>query len=111
MDFLYEKFVEANQLYNFHYHSLLQDILNAEEIYNQRTGTKIKALPNRVIGYSIRRTLPLINSRKMFPVTAFAELCWTLSGVRDLAWLQQYTKMWNEFANENNEVEVAYGYR
>ena len=43
MDFLYEKFAMANQLYNFHYHALLQDILNAEEIENQRTGTKIKA--------------------------------------------------------------------
>ena len=111
MDFLYEKFAEANQLYNFHYHSLLQDILNAEEMHNQRTDTRIKALPNRVIGYSIGSTLPLINSRKMFPVTAFAELCWTLSGVRNLEWLQQHTKMWNEFANENNEVEAAYGFR
>lgn len=111
MDFLYEKFVEANQLYNFHYHSLLQDILNAEEITNQRTGTKIKALPNRVIGYSIGSTLPLINTRKMFPVTAFAELCWTLSGVKELDWLQQHTQMWNEFANDKNQVEAAYGYR
>ena len=111
MDFLYEKFAEANQLYNFHYHALLQDILNAEEIENQRTGTKIKALPNRVIGYSIGSTLPLINSRKMFPATAFAELCWTLSGVRNLDWLQQHTKMWDDFANANNEVEAAYGFR
>ena len=111
MDFLYEKFAMANQLYNFHYHALLRDILNAEEIENQRTGTKIKALPNRVIGYSIGSTLPLINSRKMFPVTAFAELCWTLSGVRDLEWLQQHTKMWDDFANANNEVEAAYGFR
>lgn len=111
MDFLYEKFAGANQLYNFHYHALLQDILHAEEMHNQRTDTRIKALPNRVIGYSIGSTLPLINSRKMFPVTAFAELCWTLSGVRDLAWLQQHTKMWNDFANENNEVEAAYGFR
>lgn len=111
MDFLYEKFAMANQLYNFHYHALLQDILNAEETENQRTGTKIKALPNRVIGYSIGSTLPLINSRKMFPVTAFAELCWTLSGVRNLDWLQQHTKMWDDFANDNNEVEAAYGFR
>ena len=111
MDFLYEKFAMANQLYNFHYHALLQDILNAEEIENQRTGTKIKALPNRVIGYSIGSTLPLINSRKMFPATAFAELCWTLSGVRNLDWLQQHTKMWDDFANDNNEVEAAYGFR
>lgn len=111
MDSLYKIFAEQNQLYNFHYHALLQDILNAEEMTNQRTGSKIKALPNRVIGYPIHSTLPLINTRKMFPVTAFAELCWTLSGIRELSWLQQHTKMWNDFANEHNEVEAAYGYR
>ena len=111
MDSLYKVFAQTNQLYNFHYHSLLQDILNAEEITNQRTGTKIKALPNRVIGYSIGSTLPLINTRKMFPATAFAELCWTLSGVKELDWLQQHTQMWNEFANDKNQVEAAYGFR
>lgn len=107
----YPNFANKNQLYNYHYHSLLQDILDGTEMENQRTGTKIKALPNRTIGYSIGSTLPLINTRKMFPVTAFAELCWTLSGSRDLTWLQQHTKMWNDFANDNNEVEAAYGYR
>lgn len=111
LESLYNKFADANQLYNFHYHCLLQDILSREEMDNQRTNTKIKALPNRVIGYSFQGTLPLINTRKMFPVTAFAELCWTLSGVRKLDWLQKHTKMWDDFANENNEVEAAYGYR
>lgn len=111
LESLYGKFIGANQLYNFHYHCLLQDILYQEEMNNQRTNTRIKALPNRVIGYSLQDVLPLINTRKMFPVTAFAELCWTLSGSRKLDWLQKYTKMWNDFANENNEVEAAYGYR
>lgn len=108
---MYQEFLLDDQLYNFHYHSLLQDILDGPEMFNQRTGTKIKALPNRTIGYSIGSALPLINTRKMFPVTAFAELCWTLSGVRDLSWLQKHTKMWNDFANDKNEVEAAYGYR
>ena len=106
-----QKFIEANQSYNYFYHELLQDILQEESEENQRTRTRVSALPNRMIGYSIRNTLPLINSRKMFPVTAFAELCWTLSGEKKLNWLQQYTKMWDEFKNEDNEIEAAYGYR
>lgn len=110
LDFM--EFITRNQSYNYHYHSLLQDILNKTSVEeNQRTGTKIKAIPNRVIGYSIANTLPLINTRKMFPVTAFAELCWTLSGEKKLDWLQQHTKMWDDFKNESNEVEAAYGYR
>ena len=111
LESLHKEFMNTNQLYNFHYHCLLQDILSQDETENQRTNTKIKAMPNRVIGYTLQRTLPLINTRRMFPVTALAELCWTLSGERKLDWLQKYTKMWNDFANENNEIEAAYGYR
>ena len=107
-----EPFLKNNQYYNYAYHNLLHDILNNAEVEeNQRTHTRIKALPNRTIGYSIVNTLPLINTRKMFPVTAFAELCWTLSGERKLDWLQQHTKMWDDFKNDNNEIEAAYGYR
>lgn len=99
------------QPYNYDYHNLLKDILEVSPEENQRTHTKVNALPNRNIGYPIENTLPLINSRRMFPVTAFAELCWTLSGEKKLDWLQQYTKMWDEFKNEDNEIEAAYGYR
>lgn len=106
------KFFKEDQSYNYFYHSLLQDIMSKADVEeNQRTHTRIKAIPNRVIGYSITNTLPLINTRKMFPVTAFAELCWTLSGEKKLDWLQQHTKMWDEFKNEDNEIEAAYGYR
>lgn len=100
-----------NQDYNYIYHTLIGAILKANIEENQRTGTKIKAIPNCVIGYPISDTLPLINTRKMYPVTAFAELCWTLSGQRKLDWLQQHTKMWDDFKNKDNEVEAAYGYR
>lgn len=105
------KFIKTGQNYNYFYHELLDDILQVESEENQRTHTKVKAIPNRIIGYSISDTLPLINTRKMFPVTAFAELCWTLSGERKLDWLQQHTKMWDEFKNADNEIEAAYGYR
>jgi thymidylate synthase len=47
----------------------------------------------------------------MFPVTAMAELIWTLSGVKELDWLQQHTKMWDDFKNEENQIEASYGYR
>lgn len=100
-----------SSLYNKDYHSLLDVVLEQPEELNERTHTRIKALPGLNIGYQITDTLPLINTRKMFPVTAFAELCWTLSGERKLDWLQQHTKMWDGFKNDNNEVEAAYGYR
>lgn len=107
-----ESFIAEEQAYNYTYHNLIKYIMTyGYEMLNQRTNTKITAVANQAIGYNIVNKIPLINTRKMFPVTAFAELCWTLSGDKKLDWLQQHTKMWDNFANENNEVEAAYGYR
>jgi thymidylate synthase len=103
--------IHSSLFLNNHYHYLLKDILNAPEELNQRTNTKVKALPNRVLRYEIDDCIPMINSRRMFPASAMAELIWTLSGTKDLTWLQQHTKMWDGFANEENEIEASYGYR
>lgn len=103
--------LDREQSYNYYYHKLLDKLLDAPEERNERTNTLVKALPAQTIGYKISSKIPLINTRKMFPVTAFAELCWTLSGDINVTWLQKYTKMWDKFVNDNNEVEAAYGYR
>lgn len=107
----YKPFLDNDQSFNLEYHRLLNDLQCAPENINARTGHTIKALSGRHIELDLSHKIPLVNTRKMFPVTAFAELCWTLSGVKRLDWLQQHTKMWDKFANKNNEVEAAYGYR
>lgn len=100
-----------NNNFNKQYLSLLNEILESELEYNTRTKTNIKAISNKTIKYDINKYIPVIGFRKIYPITAFAELCWTLSGEKKIDWLQKYTKMWDKFANNRNEIEAAYGYR
>lgn len=97
--------------FNFQYYNLLEKLYFQKDLINNRTKSNIKALPNQIISYNITEFLPVLSCRKMYPLTAFAELCWMLMGKKELSWLQKYTKMWDKFANVNNEIEASYGYR
>tara|TARA_R100000231_G_scaffold108138_1_gene80047 strand:+ start:1085 stop:1948 length:864 start_codon:yes stop_codon:yes gene_type:complete len=88
------------------------------KIYNQRTEENTKTLFNTMLGYefSVVNSLNenyyvMPEGRALRPHVAAAELAWTLMGVKDISFLQQYSKMWDKFTNDNNEVEAAYGYR
>ena len=94
------------------YSALLKDILkNGYEDKNQRTGHICKSLPGMTMKYDLSKGFPLLTLRKI-PLKVFiAEQIWFLMGKRDLKFLQQFTKIWDDFAEENNCVESAYGYR
>jgi len=78
---------------------------------NKRTSTNVKALP----GIQFRTELnihgfPLLALRKM-PFSFIPEIMWMLSAKKDIKWLKQHTKIWNYFADKNDIVSSAYGYR
>jgi thymidylate synthase len=77
--------------------------------YNERTKTNVKATHGYAFSWNAKYH-PVLHVRKSFPKTAAAELAWFLSGETSIAWLQQYTKIWNDFAIEG-EISTAYGYR
>jgi len=54
---------------------------------------------------------PLLDSRKIYAQTAASEIAWQILGTKDINFIQKYTKIWNKFVNDNNEMETAYGYR
>lgn len=95
------------------YRALLQDLIqNGHKEMNQRTGVAVLALPNKVLSFDLSdNILPVTNLRRVYVKTAAAEAAWTILGDKDLAWLQKYTKMWDGFKDEKNEVSTAYGYR
>ena len=77
---------------------------------NKRTGQQILA----VHGYSFSwnaKYHPVLHVRQSFPKTAAAELAWFLSGNTDTTWLRQYTKIWDEFTEEDGTIPTAYGAR
>ncbi len=77
---------------------------------NARTGTKVLA----TFGYSFRwdmNFMPLSSGRKMHLTTMAAEVAWMLSGSTSIQWLKKYTKIWNAFADDKDEIPTAYGHR
>ena len=89
-----------------------------EKIFNERTGEHTKTAFNTVLHYDANITNNLKNNfytmpegRTIRPYVAAAELAWSLLGVKDISFIEQYSKMWSKFTNNKNEVEAAYGYR
>jgi thymidylate synthase len=94
------------------YKAMLQRILeHGAEEKNKRTGHICKSLPGEHMKFDLAEGFPLLTLRKI-PLKIFvAEQIWFLQGERNLNFLQKFTKIWDDFAEENNIVESAYGYR
>jgi len=98
--------------FDVQYAQMLREILDyGFEEKNQRTGHICKSLPGMTMKFDLAEGFPLLTLRKI-PLKVFiAEQVWFLMGHRNLAFLQRFTKIWDDFAEENNCVESAYGYR
>lgn len=94
------------------YEDLLRQVMNhGHTELNQRTGVNVRTLANRALVLDCSKSLPMIGLRRTFPHVAAAELAWTLSGVKEIQWLLNYTRMWENFQEEDGTIEAAYGYR
>lgn len=98
--------------FDVQYAALLKDIMeNGYRETNERTGHVCASLPGMGMKFDLSEGFPLLTLRKI-PLKVFiAEQVWFLMGKQDLDWLQDFTKIWDDFAEENNCVEAAYGYR
>lgn len=101
--------------FHSHYRQLLATLLRegVSEV-NQRTNQGIKVIPGGV-GFRIDLSdgmVPVPGTRKVYPATAAAEIAWFLRGTKNLAWLREYTSIWDKFTEEDGHmVKNAYGYR
>ncbi len=98
--------------FDVQYSQVLKEILDSGiEEKNERTGHVCKSLPGMTMKFDLSEGFPLLTLRKI-PLKVFiAEQVWFLMGGKDLEWLQQFTKIWDDFAEEDNCVESAYGFR
>ncbi len=84
---------------------------NGEEVYSERTNISTRALPGITLQLDLKKSFPLLTLRKI-PVQLFvSEVVWMCTGQKDLSFVQQYTKIWDDFKEEDNTMEAAYGYR
>lgn len=96
------------------YKKIIKDILyNGIEELNFRTGHKTKALPGITFQIDIEKDgFPLLALRKQPIKSPIAEQIWFLTGSnRPDEFLQDYTKIWDKFIEEDGTVAAAYGYR
>jgi thymidylate synthase len=93
------------------YADCLRQILeHGIEETNERTGHKVKAIPG--MHFTIDGSFPLLSLRKITPRVFAAEQVWFLMGSRKpVEFIDQYTKIWNDFTNINGVVNSAYGFR
>jgi thymidylate synthase len=95
------------------YKNLIKRIMEEgiEEL-NERTGHKIKILPGLTFQTDIEKDgFPVLTLRKNPIKSPIAEQVWFITGDNDTEFLRKYTKMWDEFIEEDGTITSAYGYR
>ncbi|MFA6514913.1 MAG: thymidylate synthase [Candidatus Paceibacterota bacterium] len=95
------------------YKNLIKKIIEEgiEEL-NERTGHKIKIIPGLTFQIDIEKEgFPILTLRKNPIKSPIAEQVWFITGDKDTEFLRKYTKMWDEFIEEDGTITSAYGYR
>lgn len=99
--------------YDQQYKAAILRIMNEGiEEYNERTGHTCKIIPGLTFELDQSAGFPLLTLRRI-PVQLFvAEQTWFIMGSqRPDEFLTQYTKIWDDFTEEDGRVLAAYGYR
>lgn len=96
------------------YLDLVEEIMETgDEYFNERSGYKIKAIPGAFFKLDLEKDgFPLLTLRKI-PLKIFvAEQLWFIQGENDPSnFLQDFTRIWDDFIDEDGTLLAAYGYR
>lgn len=81
------------------------------DIPNPWSGRVTRMVPGVTLRVDVGESFPLLTLRKI-PLKLFiAEQVWYLMGENNPTWLQQFTRIWDDFLEEDGTVQAAYGYR
>lgn len=95
------------------YKNLIRRIMEEGiEEFNERTGHKTRSLPGLTFQTDIEKDgFPVLTLRKNPIKSPIAEQVWFITGDKNTEFLRRYTKMWDEFIEEDGTITSAYGYR
>jgi len=91
------------------YNELAQHVLENGISSENRTGTDRLSVFNYNYTVDISEKFPLLTTKKVNFNAVVHELLWLLSGDDHIRNLKEHTKIWNEWADENDNLETAYG--
>lgn len=75
-----------------------------------RTGVDTISYFGAFYKVDLSKGFPLLTTKKMEWKSMLHEVLWYLSGDNHIRNLQKHTKIWNAWADENGDLETAYGY-
>lgn len=109
---LFGMVIESMTSFDVQYKQAIDDILHqGYDIPNPWSGRSTKMLPGLTLRVDSSVDFPLLTLRKI-PLKIFiAEQIWFLMGENQPTWLQQFTKIWDDFLEEDGTIKAAYGYR
>lgn len=98
--------------FDVQYQQAIQQIMEEGiDIPNPWSGRITRMVPGLTLRVDVGESFPVLTLRKI-PLKLFiAEQIWFLMGQNDPTWLRQFTKIWDDFLEEDGTVKAAYGYR
>lgn len=91
------------------YHDLVQRVLENGVLKKNRTGVDTISCFSEHYKIDLSKGFPLLTTKKMNFNAILHEVLWYLSGEDHIRNLQKHTKIWDAWADEDGNLETAYG--
>ena len=92
------------------YHDLVRTVLEHGSRKTSRTGIDTISYFSAHYQVDLAAGFPLLTTKKMHWPSVLRELLWYLSGENHIRNLRKHTKIWDAWADENGNLDTAYGY-
>ena len=92
------------------YHDLVRTVLDHGSRKTSRTGINTISYFSAHYQVDLAAGFPLLTTKKMHWPSVLHELLWYLSGENHIRNLRKHTKIWDAWADENGNLETAYGH-
>lgn len=92
------------------YHDLVKLVMEKGIRKKTRTGVDTISYFGAFYKVDLSRGFPLLTTKKMQWKSLLYEVLWYLSGENHIRNLRQHTKIWDAWADEDGNLETAYGY-
>ncbi|MCG8409459.1 MAG: thymidylate synthase [Phycisphaerales bacterium] len=92
------------------YLDLVRKVLDEGVIKPSRTGVDTLSLFSAHYQVDLAAGFPLLTTKKVNFSAVLRELLWYLSGENHIRNLRKHTKIWDAWADENGNLETAYGH-
>lgn len=91
------------------YLNLVERVLTQGELKENRTGVDTISTFGEFYKVDLADGYPLLTTKKIYFNSMLREVFWYLSGADHIRELQKHTKIWDDWADENGNLETAYG--